>query len=102
MEDGETRHAIHELATIAKFPIKEIHVTEGALDRVHTGVQAWGWPRKTYITVHKETLDQCTTSDITAFLAQELGAWKLSNGIRLFAVGQVRPNPISKLNMRND
>ena len=89
MEAGETRDAIHELATMAGFPVKQIYVAEGALDGVQTGVQAWGWPRKSYITVHKEILEQYTTNDITALLAQELGAWKHSNGFRLFAVGQV-------------
>jgi hypothetical protein len=69
MGAGETRDAIHELATTAAFPIKEIYVTEGVLHGVQTGVQAWGWPRKTYITVHKETLEQYTTNDITALLA---------------------------------
>lgn len=89
MWDGETRDAIHELATTAGFPVKEIYVVEGDLDSVHNGVKTWGWPRKTYITVHKDVMEQCTTDDITALLAQELGSWKHGNGVRLFSVGQV-------------
>lgn len=89
MWDGETRDAIHELATRAGFLVKEIYVVEGSLDSVENGVRTRGWSPKTYITVHKDVMRQCSTDDITALLAQELGAWKHGNGVRLFSVAQV-------------
>lgn len=91
MEEGETRKALTELAETAKFPLKDIYVMDKAhpIDGLENSVQAWGLFRKTYITVHEEALEMYNTSDLTALLAQELGAWKRCNGMRMFGMAQL-------------
>lgn len=91
MEAGTTREAIQELAETVGFPLKEIYIMSQPWECERYGVQAWGWPRKTYIIVSKQAMNTYKTNHITALLAQELGAWKYGNGVWLFAFGQVSP-----------
>jgi STE24 endopeptidase len=89
LEPGRLRYSMEELTKTAGFPLKNIYVVDNIIYDANTGVQAWGWPRKTYITIHKSIVEQHTLDNVVGLLAQELGCWKFGNGPRVFVLGQV-------------
>ena len=92
LEPGKLKESLEELAKNVGFPLKNIYVVDNVLYDARVALQAWGWPRKTYIVIHKSFLEEYQAEDIVALLAQEFGCWKFSNGMRVFVVGQVIAN----------
>jgi hypothetical protein len=93
LEDEVLVEAMTELATAAKFPLKNIYVSNAPLsdaDIEEQGVYVCGWPRKTRIVVNKRMLSEFSPEDNLALLSRALGVWKASISLRSFYMSQVR------------
>lgn len=91
MEDEVLVEAMTELATTAKFPLKNIWISDKALSdaNLEEGVSVCGWPKKNHIIVNKRMLSEFSSEDTMALLAYALGAWKTSVHIKKFFMAQV-------------
>jgi STE24 endopeptidase len=94
MEPEAMNDSIHDLASNVKLNLKNIYISDGPEPKdIEDGVQTFGWPRMRYIAIHRAVIEQCTSEDIKALIAQQLGCWKYSNNIRAFYTSHVRPSP---------
>jgi len=87
LEPGKTREALEELATIAKFPLKNVYVLQGETQELM--VQTTGWPRQRNIIIHSTLIENSSTEDIVALTAQRLGWWKNGMWFAQLIVSQV-------------
>lgn len=94
LPDGELRNAIEELATQLKFPLGEIYVVEGSKRSAHSNAYFAGMFGLKRIVLFDTLIGNdekpgCTTEQIIAVLAHELGHWKHGHIIKNLIAMQV-------------
>ena len=74
-----------------KLKLENIYISDGPMPKdIEDGVQTFGWwPRTKSLVLHRSVLEQCTTQEIMALTANQLGCWTFANNLRVFCIAQV-------------
>ncbi|KAF5277564.1 hypothetical protein FQA39_LY18455 [Lamprigera yunnana] len=94
LPEGELRMEIEKLATLLKFPLKQVYVVEGSKRSAHSNAYFTGfWGGKRIVLfdtlLAKPDSGGCNTEEVLAILAHELGHWKHSHLIKNIIISQI-------------
>jgi len=88
--DGELRTAIEQLAAKIHFPLKKIFVVDGSKRSGHSNAYFYGIFKEKRIVLFDTLIKQMDIPEMVAVLGHELGHWKMSHVIKMFAISQVQ------------
>lgn len=106
LPDGTLKDNIVALAESIKFPLKKLYVVEGSKRSAHSNAYFYGFGKNKRIVLYdtlikgfkfpgkndliEESGDKgCSTDEVLAVLAHELGHWKLNHTIMHFVIGNL-------------
>ncbi|KAL6752272.1 peptidase family M48-domain-containing protein [Haematococcus lacustris] len=88
LPEGPLRTQIEQLAGSLRFPLKKLYTMDGSKRSAHSNAYMYGWGQHKRIVLFDTLISQCSTDQVVAVLAHELGHWKLRHTPINFAVGQ--------------
>jgi STE24 endopeptidase len=83
LEEGELKEKINELAKALSFPLTRIYLIDGSKRSSHSNAYFYGFFKNKHIVIFDTLLKQCSTDEIVAILAHELGHWHFSHTLKL-------------------
>ncbi|KAJ9521072.1 hypothetical protein QJQ45_022814 [Haematococcus lacustris] len=88
LPESPLRTRIEQLAGSLRFPLKKLYTMDGSKRSAHSNAYMYGWGQHKRIVLFDTLISQCSTDQVVAVLAHELGHWKLRHTPINFAVGQ--------------
>lgn len=79
LPDGALREGIEALASSLNFPLKKLFVVDGSTRSAHSNAYFFGLGKNKRIVLFDTLVEQCSTDQIVAVLAHELGHWSLGH-----------------------
>ena len=89
LKEGKLKDMIEDLASKLKFPLKKLFVIDGSKRSAHSNAYMYGFFKNKRIVLYDTLIEQCTSEQVTAVLAHELGHWALSHTKYLFVASQL-------------
>jgi len=92
LPDGKLKDEIEKLASKVHFPLTKLFVMDGSKRSAHSNAFLYGFFGQKRIVLfdtlmkNEQAALQCTTDDIVAILAHEIGHWSLSHTLKGFIV----------------
>ncbi len=93
LEDGPLKSAIEDLASSLNFPLKKLFEVDGSKRSSHSNAYLYGFFKDKRIVLFDTLLRnpeepklECTTEEIVAILAHELGHWAMSHTLKGFGL----------------
>lgn len=88
LEVGPLRAAIEALAQSVSYPLYKLYTVDGSKRSSHSNAYLYGFFKAKRIVLFDTLLKQCTTEEIVAILAHELGHWSHSHVLFSFCFSQ--------------
>ena len=89
LQEGELKEKINELAKSLSFPLSRIYLIDGSKRSSHSNAYFYGFLKNKHIVIFDTLLKQCSTDEIVAILAHELGHWHYSHTLKLLVLSFV-------------
>lgn len=91
LPSNDLRTEIENLAESLKFPLTKLYVVDGSTRSAHSNAYFFGlsFLKNMRIVLFDTLIEQCTTKQIVAVLAHELGHWKLKHTYKNLMLGQL-------------
>lgn len=84
LSEGSLKTKIEALARRLDFPLQKLFVMDASTRSSHSNAYMYGFFKSKRIVIYDTLMNQCTTGEIVAILAHELGHWKLGHTPILF------------------
>lgn len=102
LPNGDLKRKIEELAASINYPLYKIFIVENSKRSSHSNAYLYGFHKHKRIVLYDTLVKEyykptegetntkgCTTDEVVAVLAHELGHWKYSHTLKGFILGQV-------------
>ncbi|XP_033299394.1 CAAX prenyl protease 1 homolog [Bombus bifarius] len=103
LPNGDLKRKIEELAASINYPLYKIFIVENSKRSSHSNAYLYGFHKHKRIVLYDTLVKEyykpaegetntkgCTTDEVVAVLAHELGHWKYSHTLKGFILGQVQ------------
>lgn len=90
LPEGELRTQIEFLAGRVRFPLTKLYKVDGSKRSNHSNAYMYGFFKNKRIVLFDTLINQCSTEEVLAVLAHELGHWKLGHTIKNLLIAQVQ------------